>query len=494
MFDTLLRFLKHSTIYAVGNIINRAGAFLLLPVYTRFLTTGEYGILEIFVACSTVIRAFLSMGIGHATLRFYFEYESEDDRKTVVGTAFYTSLLVSLLVVIVLSGCSHELSHFIMGSEEYSKYFVVAFLILLFELSHEICFAYLRAKEYSTLYICATTFQLTFQIVANYLMVVKFHMGVLGVLIGNLSAVLATWLILAVVTIRFCRLKYKVAVLKTLLKYSYPFIISSVAAVVIGTSDRFFLKAYSTLSILGIYALAMRFGLIVRIVLVDAFATSFGSFRFSIMKDENANEIYSRILSYFTLCIVMLGLCISVFVEDILRIFADAMFWEASNVVPIIVLGIGFTGFTYVFQTGILISKRTKHIFYLSTASGIFILILNWALIPSLNMYGAAIAVVLTNVLLCFGTLFVSQRLYFIKYEIKRPFMILGAGIGMYYLITIVQPAEKIISIFIKAGMWLAFPVIIGLFGFYKKDEIERMGSIARGVFRKLSPENGRIP
>ena len=53
------RFFKHSYIYAIGNIINRIGAFLLLPVYTNYLTVGEYGALELFYGVSSVIFGFI---------------------------------------------------------------------------------------------------------------------------------------------------------------------------------------------------------------------------------------------------------------------------------------------------------------------------------------------------------------------------------------------------------------------------------------------------
>lgn len=89
------RFFKHSSIYAIGNIINRIGAFVLLPVYTNYLTVTEYGIIEIFYVISSVISGFLAIGLAHATLRFYYEYEQQDDRNAVVSTNLIGSLVIS---------------------------------------------------------------------------------------------------------------------------------------------------------------------------------------------------------------------------------------------------------------------------------------------------------------------------------------------------------------------------------------------------------------
>ena len=75
------RFFKHTSIYAIGNIINRIGAFILLPVYTNYLSVSEYGIVEIFYVISSVVSGILAIGLAHATLRFYFEFNDESDRK-----------------------------------------------------------------------------------------------------------------------------------------------------------------------------------------------------------------------------------------------------------------------------------------------------------------------------------------------------------------------------------------------------------------------------
>ena len=64
----LARFFKHSSVYLIGNLVNRLGAFLLLPLYTHYLTVSEYGALELFYAIMGVIFGVLSIGIAHAVI------------------------------------------------------------------------------------------------------------------------------------------------------------------------------------------------------------------------------------------------------------------------------------------------------------------------------------------------------------------------------------------------------------------------------------------
>src|SRR5262245_37416915 len=106
MASDLSRFAKHSGIYAVGNALNRLGAFVLLPLYTRYLTPSEYGTLELFYALSALISTVLAVGLSHARLRFYFDHKDEANRHSVVSTNFLASLAISAVgaVAVGLAG------------------------------------------------------------------------------------------------------------------------------------------------------------------------------------------------------------------------------------------------------------------------------------------------------------------------------------------------------------------------------------------------------
>lgn len=388
MFEQFKRFFRHSTIYAIGNVINRVAAFLLLPLYTRYLTPNEFGTLEIFYVTSATLQAFLGMMIAHAALRFYFEYNDEIEKKQVISTALIGSFIFTLPIVMILSIYSGSFSNLLFKSVEYAFLFKLVFMIIFLELSKEIALAYLRAKERSFLFISVSIFQLLAQIGLNVYTVVYLKKGIYGILLGNLISIFITWVILVSITTGYCGINFHLPKLKAMLKYSYPFMLATVGAMVINSSDRFFLKAYSTLGIIGLYGLGFRFGMVIKTLLIEPFNTSFGPFRFSIMKNYDAKEIYSRSLSYFLFIIVFLSLGISIFSKDVLVIMSAPSFWGAYKVVPLITLSIILGGIIYIFQTGIFLIKKTKYIFYITSLTAILILILNWLFIPKFHMFG----------------------------------------------------------------------------------------------------------
>src|ERR671938_952270 len=84
----LKRLAKHSAIYGLGGLVSRLLAVLLLPLYTSYLSTADYGKIETLVAAATVLVIVLRLGISSAFFRFYFDSPDPEHRVVVVRTSF----------------------------------------------------------------------------------------------------------------------------------------------------------------------------------------------------------------------------------------------------------------------------------------------------------------------------------------------------------------------------------------------------------------------
>ena len=84
LFERLKELLRHSAIYGLGNLVARIVSVLLLPLYTRYLTPGDYGLIETLVALSAVLTALVAQAMKSAFFRFYFD-SAEDDRRRRVS-------------------------------------------------------------------------------------------------------------------------------------------------------------------------------------------------------------------------------------------------------------------------------------------------------------------------------------------------------------------------------------------------------------------------
>ena len=73
------RFVKNSFIFGSGTFLPKAVSFLLIPVYTRSLTTSDYGILGLSAMISGILTVFFCMALHGAVIRFYHDLKDEEE-------------------------------------------------------------------------------------------------------------------------------------------------------------------------------------------------------------------------------------------------------------------------------------------------------------------------------------------------------------------------------------------------------------------------------
>lgn len=486
MYAELKRFLRHSSVYFIGNLLNRLAVFLLLPLYTTYLSPGEYGTLELILITVAFLRVFLGMMLGHATLRFFFEYENEGDRKKLIGTSLISVVIWCSLATLLFLSFSAPISKLVFETDLYRGLLILGFSLMFFEVTSEIPIAFLRAKEYSALYVVASLLQLILRLALNIYMVICMEMGIKGVLIGNLLSATIFWLILYGVAFKYSGLGFDYQKLRSLLKYSYPLVIASVPGLVIVNADRFFLNSYSTLEAVGLYALALRFGMVMQAMISEPFQTGYGPFRFSIMKQGNAKEIYSRILTYYLFGMTIVGLTLSLLSKEVIEVMASQSFKDAYKVIPIICLAIIVRGTVYILQTGILLEKKTKYVPYMNTVSAIFHLLILFILVPKLTIYGTAFSVLMTQMVVLSLVYHFSQKLYPIGFEYHRLANLLILAILIYVISSFIGEINIFMRVFIKIGLIVLFPFLLIPLKFYRKEEVEKIVTAKDVVSRKL--------
>lgn len=469
------RFFKHTSVYFIGNALNRLGIFLLLPVYTRYLTPGEFGTLELVFVTVAILRTFLGMRFGHATLRFYYEYDNEVDRKKHISTSFIAITFWSLLLTLLFISFSETFSRFVYGNETYSMLFVVGFIVMFFEVVSEVAFAFLRAREQSLIYVIISLVHMVLRVALNIYIVIFLEKGVVGILTGNMIGSSVVWFVLCLIVIKYSGIQFDRSKIKNLFKYSFPLLVAILPALILKNSDRIFLSKYASLEAVGIYALSMRFGIALRSFIIEPFQLGFGPYRFSIMKKENAKEIYAKFLTYFFYVVVFAGLFVSLLSREVIELMASESFRSTYKVIPHIILAIVLGGVIYILQTGILIQKKTIYMPYISIICAVFHVTILFILVPLYGIYGAAYSFIVTTCISMVITFKFSQHCYSIRFEYGRLFKIMITAFVLFFLALFTEGFGYYERILMKTAMFLTFPVLLAVFGFYSKQEIETL-------------------
>jgi O-antigen/teichoic acid export membrane protein len=462
---------KHSFVYGAGAVLNKVIGFLMIPLYTRFLSPSDYGVMQLIVLTADVVGMVISVGIASSMYRFYFEYNSEAERNEVVSTAIISFGVIALTALSFVSLFSRPLSFRILNSNDYWYYFLITFSSLWFNTMADISYSYLRIKEKSTSYLLFSLTKLIIALALNIYLVAVAKLGVLGILLSTLISSIVINLVLTIPLLVKIKTRFSMAKCKEMLKYGAPFIPTNLAAFVVHASDRFFVKHYVGLAATGIYSLAYKFGTLPNDFVASPFMQIWEVRFLDSFKKKNASQLFGQMFTYLCFALFFVGLAISVLVKDALIVMSDRSYWEAYKVVPVVIISYIVFSFQYYFNMGIYFEKKTKYLAYINGSNATLNVILNLLFIKAYGIWGAAFATLACFVYKVIVTYIVSNRLYKISIETARILKLCLTAAGLYILCSAVSLDSVYLDILVKSGAICLFPIIVYFFNFYTAQE-----------------------
>jgi O-antigen/teichoic acid export membrane protein len=426
------KLVKHSGIYGLGIVANKAVGFLMIPVYTRFLVPRDYGVLEILDLVLFFSTTIAATGVFGAVFRFYAAYEEERDKKEVIAAALFYTAGSGLVCALVLIAAASPLAQAVLGSASYTHFVRIVALTFFFSVLCEVPLAYFRAREQSALFVGVGAARAVLGALMLVVALAALKWGVRGVVYANcvtnaIAGLTLFGFVLSQVPKRIVAQK-----LEEMLRYGLPLVLSGLASFVLVFSDRLFLRFFGHLSAVGVYALGYKMAMVVALVISGPFSLAWSWEQFEIAKGRNPGAIYAKVQTYqffFSLCI---GLGVAVMAKDALRILTPESYWAAAQFVPLIVLCYVLGNARLVMLSGILVRQLTHYLIPITALIVAIDLGLNYVLISRYLAMGAAIATLITYAAYLGLTYLVAQRVYSVRYEFGRGGIALGSAVLIY--------------------------------------------------------------
>ena len=486
MFNELKNLAKHSFVYMLGSVASRMVGFVMIPVYTRFLTPADYGVLELVSLTIDIIGMFAALGIHSAITRFYFDYKDQDDRNEVITTALISTLILASIPTAILIYRADFLSNLVFGETQYGYFFQLLLMANFLNMVVMIPMTVLTIKEKSKIYVGFGLLRLALGLSLNIYFVVILEMGVVGILYSSLIAVAISTVFLAIVVLRRFPFRFSLTKAIEMLKFGLPLVIAALGTFVLNFADRYFLEHFSTLRMVGLYAVGYKFALGLSELLHRPFNLMWNVFMFKIADREDAKEMYSRVMTYNSFVVIFLALGMAVLIKDVLRIVVAPDFIEAHKVVPLILAGFYFYYMMPILDVGIMLSKKT-HLRAINVVTAAIVnLALNYFLISRFSMMGAAAATFLSYSFLAILTLFVSGRVFKINYEYFRLAKMFVTALLLFAVSRLLVFDSLIISIAAKTALVLLFPLILLPLRFYDHKEKRKIGEFFQWCLSKV--------
>jgi len=463
MIDKLKSLSKDTLIYGSSTIIGRFLNFFLIPFYTHKFLPAEYGILAILYSYIAILNVFFSIGLESGYMKFASTLETGTKKQNFSNPyiiVFLNSLFLSALIFIF----SSHLSEIFQIEEKYSYLIRYSALILLFDTIILIPFAYLRLHNKAKSFAGIKIVNILINVILNFILISYLNFGIEAVFISNLISSVITFILLLPVLKQNFDLSFSRELVSELLRFSIPYIPAGIAANIVQIIDRPILKYLTDDKTVGIYQANYKLGIFMMLV-VSMFEFAWRPFFLNNAKDPDAKSIFSKVLTLFVMLSSFFFLIISVFIGDIVKMdlpfgynLIGKAYWAGLSIVPVILFAYLLNGMYVNFMAGIYIEKKTKYLPLITGLGAVSNIIANFILIPKFSYMGAAIATLISYLIMMLGIYYVSNKYYKINYEYKKIgliFLSLAITTALYYFVT----GSMNISWYVK----IAFPVIFVL-------------------------------
>ena len=422
---------RHGLVYGTGIVLSKAVAFVMLPIYTRYLTPADYGVLQLIDMVIEVASIVAGARLGAGIFRYYHKAETVRERRAVLSTALIVIVTSYAAATTAMYFAAPTIASVALGSAADAPLVRIAGMSLAFESLLLVPFAYLRVRDQSVLYVAISTAKLVLQVVLNIVFVVQLSLGAKGVLLSTLVANIVTGSFLAAYLVKGVGLRFSESAARNLLRFGIPFVGTQVATFILTFGDRYFLRRVSDTTVVGLYGLAYQFGFLLAALGEVPFSMVWEPARFEIAKRPDRDELYARGFIYFNVLVMTMAVLVTLFVDDFLQIVAAPAFLPAGKLVPIILIAYVLQSWTMVHNVGIQVRERTEA-YTLATWAGAIVAIAGYAvLIPRFFGLGAALATVASFAVREWAVYALSQRLWPVRYRWGPVIRLLAVAIAV---------------------------------------------------------------
>ncbi|RKX69541.1 hypothetical protein DRP53_07895 [candidate division WOR-3 bacterium] len=408
--DQLKRFFKEAATYTFFDFLRRVLGFFLIPFYTRYLTPTEYGIYFLIL----LVTGFLAILYNLGLMVSLYRYQPREKNSFLCTITFL--IPYNLILTIVLLIAAGRISQFFLHSEKFAILFQIGFLFLFFEGFLNQALALYKVERMPYYFGLLSTLRFATGLFFNILLVVVLRKGVYGILLGNLlaSVVIASSIFFLVG--RYLKGKFDADLLMREFSYSLPLLPALWAFFLIDYIDRFMVERFLGLSAVGIYSLAYQIGSVINLAVLG-FRAAYPPFFFSLKTEELGN--LGRIFQYFVLLVGFLYIVLIMALPEVFPIFIGSRFHPASSLVWMIALSFLFYGIYINFASHLYLQNRTGVVSLLALGSLAANIIGNLILIPPLGSYGAAVATIISYLLLALLAYLVTRPDYDLSLLLK---------------------------------------------------------------------------
>ena len=430
---------KKTAIYAIGNFGSKILAYVMVLVYSYFITADELGYYDLVLTTISMLQPLVLFQINDGVYRYLVDSKKEE-RSTIIGNGFSFLCLTTLLAEFLFLLVNFRLDI------QYAVWVGALFASTMFFVFLQDAVRGLgQSKLYAAMGVLNSVVMLLCEIVGLLLL----RLGILALLISkviaNVSCILV--MLLCVPDMRSAahhRVHYPM--LLPLLKYSAPLVPNTISWWVVNSSSRYIILGFLGASFNGLFAMATKFPTILTTI-TSIFYLAWQESAIKEYHSPNRDQFFSDVFRKYYILLLTLCLCAVPATRFVIELFVADEYKTAWQYTGFLYLGAVFSALCSFLGMGYQISKETARSFSTTVfAAGLNILV-NIGLIKMIGLHAASIATFAAYLFLFFIRVKHTKRYFTLAVEWKTFCLLTSAVLGTI-AVTAILP-----------NLWLALPL-----------------------------------
>jgi O-antigen/teichoic acid export membrane protein len=390
-----LRILKFIGAYTFLGFVPLAVSFFLLPVYASHLSPTEYGLLTVANVTQTFAVLILALGLDGALSRFYFDFDTIEQRYHLLGTVLFSVLGLAAIMAAVLAVGGERLFARFWHDLPFHPYGWYVLLAAVTQILYVLIFTWYRNAENLRMTMAVALATTGCSFVGSIVSIVFIRGDALGALIGKSVGFAIGIAPFTLVLVRRLRFAIDFRLLRSLLAFSLPVAAYAIPLYFLFNGDRVLMQRWFTLSDLGLYSLAATLISPIEIVLQSGQNAVQPMFYRMLQKNEpgvadRLGDFYLAVVLFNVMALVGLVLL----AEPVLLLFRGSRYVSSAYFVAMLAYAQIFRVQYNAFAFSVFFSKKTGFLLGSAFAAIVGGGLIAWLACRWLGPLGIAVGVV----------------------------------------------------------------------------------------------------
>ncbi len=493
MLGKLKSLASDSMIYGASSALSQVINFLLLPLYTHYLTKADYGTWAMLNIVLLLFVPLANVGMSNAVFRRFNTCKDDEERQDVLSTGLLSVLGSTLLLGVLCLVFAAPLTGMLTSHADGVLLMRLTIITAMINSVGAITMVVLRADRLVRTAATMNILRLLVTIVVSIVLVAWLKMGLSGAIIGMLVGAVIGTMAQFYVTRHAFRMRMRSDAWRSMISFGLPFIPHQVQAVLLTVFGQFVVLDRLGESEGGLYRVAVMFAVPFTFV-VHAVQKAWVPFKFQIhAHDDDPEGFFRTAVTYYFALTTYLWVGVSVWGPLALLLMTDAQFHEAAILIPVVASISLCRGLYFMLGTGIELSKSPRTLPLVSFVGLVTVVGTTFPLVSAMGATGAAWGTIIGWTVMAVAIYMLSQRQFRVPYDWPSLFTFLSGSIVCVVLSHQAQISMNIPGrVMLALGLSIAYPVLVMLTLLRSSTERARMrelGKRLRGLLQKKRPQ-----